>query len=105
MRLTRLSLLMALTAPALFGADPLPVWQTDWNTAFRMAREQHRLVFVDYVTNACKPCHDIETISFKQLEVMKRFLGHSDVKTTMIYTHVLGLGANAVRSPLDALAD
>jgi hypothetical protein len=75
MRLTRLLLLGVLAAPALFAADPLPVWQTDWNTAFRMAREQHRLVLVDYVTNACKPCHDIETISFKQPEVMKRFSG------------------------------
>jgi len=56
----------------LRGADTLPVWQTDWNTAFRMAKEQHRLVLVDYVSNACKPCHDIETISFMQPEVMQR---------------------------------
>jgi len=28
---------------------------------------------------------------------------HSDVKTTVVYTHVLGLGASGVRRPLDAL--
>ncbi|MFH1632508.1 MAG: integrase, partial [Chloroflexota bacterium] len=27
--------------------------------------------------------------------------GHKDVKTTMIYTHVLNRGPLAVRSPLD----
>jgi hypothetical protein len=28
---------------------------------------------------------------------------HSDVKTTMIYTHVLNRGLGGVRSPLDGL--
>ena len=36
---------------------------------------------------------------------VQALLGHSDVKPTMIYMHVLGLGASAVRSPLDVLAD
>lgn len=32
---------------------------------------------------------------------VQELLGHKDVKTTMIYTHVLNRGLKAVRSPLD----
>jgi site-specific recombinase XerD len=32
---------------------------------------------------------------------VQELLGHKDVRTTMIYTHVLNTGPKAVRSPLD----
>lgn len=35
------------------------------------------------------------------IRTVQELLGHKDVKTTMIYTHVLNKGPKAVRSPLD----
>ena len=36
-------------------------------------------------------------------KTVKELLSHSDVKTTMIYTHVLNRGGQGVRSPADGL--
>jgi site-specific recombinase XerD len=38
------------------------------------------------------------------VRTIQELLGQADVRTTMVYTHVLNRGGRGVRSPLDWLA-
>ncbi|OGO47911.1 MAG: integrase [Chloroflexi bacterium RBG_16_64_43] len=79
-----------------FHLDPSVIQKAVRQAALRSGVAKHVTPHTfrhSFATHLLEGGYDIRTV--------QELLGHKDVKTTMIYTHVLNRGGLAVRSPLD----
>jgi integrase len=95
----------ARSSTAQRGPNPL----RERNGSFRIVPNRFPLLLIDLLRKAVQICGDFWDSGETQaagydIWTEQELRGHSDVKTTMIYTHVLNREGRGVRSPADGLA-
>ena len=79
----------------------------DPQTIQRAVRKAARIAGIDKPASCHTLRHSFATHLLRggyDIRTVQELLGHSDVSTTMVYTHVLNRGGRGVRSPLDLVA-
>jgi site-specific recombinase XerD len=79
----------------------------DPQTIQRAVRKAARMAGIDKPASCHTLRHSFATHLLRggyDIRTVQELLGHSDVSTTMVYTHVLNRGGRGVRSPLDLVA-